>query len=238
MQSRKQFFAVPGRYPASIAALLLVLPGTALANTCTVSDHLAAESFVRDLHGYVSGKSGKNAADRAKLNAFIRAKVPVDLVSRYALGIHWRRATNRQRREYQKLFGETVIPGLAEQIVRYRAASYSIADNRSLQSNDRLVVANVRPAKGEILRVGWRLKIENCTATATDMIVDGVSLMVMKRQEYASVISKDGIDGLLKKMRTRAAQIKRGDDGSRRISQPEMGQFIKDLLRGAASKLQ
>ena len=126
---------------------------------------------------------------------------------------------------------------MAEQIIRYRAASYTIADNRLLQSNDRLVTANVTPAKGEFLKVGWRLKMENCKATATDMIVDGVSLMVMKRQEYASVISAEGIDGLLKRMRSKASQLQSGDSGGRKMSLSEMGRVIQDLLRGAASKL-
>jgi ABC-type transporter MlaC component len=110
MISRKHLAAALGRLAVPFAAFFVSAPGVALANTCAVSDHLAAEIFVRDLHGYVSGKSGKNAITEAKLNAFVRAKVPVDSISRYALGIHWRRATDKQRTEYQKLFGETVSP--------------------------------------------------------------------------------------------------------------------------------
>lgn len=237
MISREHLAAVRRRLTVPLAALLVIVPGFALANACAVSDQSVAESFVRDLHGYVSGKSTRNAVTEVKLSAFIRANVPVDIVSRYALGVHWRRATDTQRTEYQKLFAETVFPGLAEQIIRYRAASYTIADNRPLHSNERLVTTNVTPAKGDVLRVGWHLKIENCKATATDMIVDGVSLMVMKRQEYASVISADGIDGLLKKMRSKAIQIKGGDTAGRKMSQSEMGHVMRDLLRGAASKL-
>jgi phospholipid transport system substrate-binding protein len=224
------------RFALAFAATALLIPGGAAADICVVSDDAAAESFVRDLHGRVSGTAGKGMSARAKLNAFICAKVPVDVVSRYALGVHWRTATAGQRAEYQKLFELTVFPGLADQILRFRAARYTIVDNRHMQSNDRLVTANVTGAKGGVLKVGWRLNIQNCTATATDMIVDGVSLMVMKRQEFASVISREGIDGLIEKMRVKAIQIKGGDRAGRGMSQSEMGEIIEDLLRGAASK--
>lgn len=225
------------RLAVAFAAVAIAVPGVASANTCAVSDRAAAESSIRDLHGRVSGDAEKGTSHEADLNAFIHAKVPVDIVSRFALGVHWRRATPGQRTEYQTLFGKTVFPGLAEQILRYRTARYTIVDNRRLQTNDRLVTANVIGAQGEILRVGWRLKIDDCVATATDMIVDGVSLMVMKRQEFASVISANGMDGLLAKMRSKANRIADGKRSGRNMSQAEMGHIMQDLLRGAASKI-
>ncbi len=228
--------AFRGRLIPALGAVLIAVPVGVWANTCPVSDQAAAENFIRDLHAQASAKLPESEM-ASSMDAFIRAKVPVDIVSRYALGIHWRRATDKQRAEYQKLFGETVFPGLSEQILRYRKASYMVVDNRLLQSNDRLVTANVKMARGGIMRVGWRIRVDDCNATATDMIVDGVSLMVMKRQEFASVIAVDGMDGLLEKMRLKAAQIKGGTDVDRKMTHPEMGQVIEELLRGAASYL-
>lgn len=224
------------RFAAPLVALAVALPGAALANTCTVSDHAAAENFIRDLHTRVSVTAAPGANTDSDLAAFMRSKVQVDVVSRSALGVHWRRASDWQRAEYQDLFEKTVFPGLAGQILRYRGASYTIVDNRALQSNDRLVTANVKTGNGTGLKVGWRLKFDNCNATATDMIVDGVSLMVMKRQEFGSVISNHGLNGLLAKMRVKADRIKSGAADDPDISQAEMGEIVEDLLRGAAAK--
>lgn len=240
MNSRKtSAAALLGRLVIPVGAILVAVPFAATAATynCESSGQSVAETFIQDLHGEVSGETGNGAAQKSRLNEFIRAKVPVDEVSKFALGVHWRRATERQRTEYRKLFGETVFPTLAEQILRYRKAAYTIVDNRLLKSSDRLVTANVTGTQGGVLKVGWRLKIENCAATATDMIVDGVSLMVMKRQEFASVISTRGIDGLLAALRSKANRIRLGDTGSRQMSQSEMGEIIHDLLRGAAAKV-
>lgn len=233
---RKSIAALRGRFIPVLGAVLAALPVGALASTCPASDQAMAETFVRDLYDRATVKVADGAAEE-NLDAFIRAKVPVGTVSRYALGVHWRRATEAQRAEYEKLFGETVFPGLTEQILRYRAAAYTIVDNRLLQSNDRLVTAIVKGARGGAVKVGWRISVDECTATATDMIVDGVSLMVMKRQEYASVISAHGMGGLLERMRLKSARIRGGTDADRTLSQSEMGQVIEDLLRGAASKL-
>jgi phospholipid transport system substrate-binding protein len=220
-----------------LSVLLFAVPGTGAANTCDVSNHSTAENLIRELHDKVAGKGIKSGTAASNLDAFVRAKVPVDIVSRYALGIHSRRATPSQRTEYQKLFGDTVFPGLTKQILQYRDAAYTIVDNRPLQANDRLVTANVTAGKGNVLKIGWRIRIDGCTATATDMIVDGVSLMVMKRQEFASVISAEGMDGLLRKMRSKAVLIKDGDSSGRKISPSEMGHIMQDLLRGASSKI-
>lgn len=238
MLSRKYSTAgVLRRLAIPLAAFLVTAPGAAWANTCAQSNQSAAENLIRELHDSVAATGAKTGKTAPNLNAFIRAKVPVDIVSRYALGIHWRRATPQQRTEYQKLFGDTVFPGLAEQILRYRDATYTITDNRPLQANDRMVTAAVTADNGTLLKIGWRIRIDGCSATATDMIVDGVSLMVMKRQEFTSVISTEGMDGLLRKMRSKAVLIKDGDRAGRKISPSEMGHIMEDLLRGASSKI-
>lgn len=238
MEKNKKFAAVRfGRLAAPVAATLLAIPGMAYGNTCAVSNHAAAENFIRDLHRQVSETAAQDRNSVSKLNNFIRAKVPVEIVSKGALGIHWRQASNDQRTEYRKLFEKTVFPGLADQILRYRGATYTIVDNRSLQSNDRLVSANVKAKKGAVMKVGWRLKFDNCNPIATDMFVDGVSLMVMKRQEFASVISNHGIDGLLARMRVKADRMKQGASTESKMSPAEMGEIVQDLLRGAAAKV-
>jgi ABC-type transporter MlaC component len=59
----------------------------------------------------------------------------------------------------------------------------------------------VRPANGPALAVAWRLRDQ----AILDLVVEGVSLLITQRAEFATVIERRDVDGLLADLRARAA---------------------------------
>ncbi len=67
--------------------------------------------------------------------------------------------------------------------------------------NDVLVSATFKRANGQDLPVDWRLReFPNKGPQVIDVMVGGTSFLLLKRDEFASIIDKRGADGLLEYM--------------------------------------
>jgi phospholipid transport system substrate-binding protein len=57
------------------------------------------------------------------------------------------------------------------------------------------------------MKLDWRLVAENGTYKISDVIVEGISMMVTQRSEFASVVQRNGgqVRGLIAMMRERTA---------------------------------
>ncbi len=53
-----------------------------------------------------------------------------------------------------------------------------------------------------------------------DVLIDGISLTLTQRSEFASVISREGLDGMLAVLRARVARQMDGSGGNLRIALP------------------
>ena len=60
------------------------------------------------------------------------------------------------------------------------------------------------PTNGQPLALDWRLRAGDSGPVIIDLIVEGASLLVSQRSEFAAVIERQDIDGLLAELRARA----------------------------------
>ena len=54
------------------------------------------------------------------------------------------------------------------------------------------------------MNVDWRLRVQDDQPVIIDLIIEGVSLLVTQRSEFAAVIERSDMDGLLAELRARA----------------------------------
>ena len=61
------------------------------------------------------------------------------------------------------------------------------------------------------MKIDWRLVTDNGTYKITDIIVEGISMMVTQRSEFASVVQRNGgqVRGLIAMMREKTASAAR-----------------------------
>jgi len=61
------------------------------------------------------------------------------------------------------------------------------------------------------MKIDWRLVAENGTYKISDVIVEGISMMVTQRSEFASVVQRNGgqVRGLIAMMREKTASAAR-----------------------------
>ncbi len=160
----------------------------------------------------VLGPDGqKDEAQLQKLTGLLKDAINLDTTGRLILAKNWRSASDEQRAAYLDLFRPYALDNLASKI---RASSaeiplkdFEIIKGEPVGKKDVLVSTDLFWPGYPPYRLDWRLRSrDDGSLQAIDVVVEGVSMVVTQRAEFASVIERRGFDGLLARMRD---QVKR-----------------------------
>lgn len=202
---------------AGLALALTALPVAAWAEDGVASTHAEAVKspvgkFVQDLgNNAISILASKNltAAQRDdKFRDILRNSFDLMTIGRFVIGRSWNAATPDQQKEYMHLFQELVIKTYGERLTLYTGEGFVVTGVRPETEKDTVVNSQItHPDGSEPTKVDWRVRNRDGKLGVIDVVVEGVSMSVTQKQEYAAVIqSNDGqISALLDKMRQQLA---------------------------------
>ena len=155
----------------------------------------------------VLGPSGqKDEQQLDKLTQLLNDAVNLDTTGRLILAKNWRSASDEQRAAYLDLFKPYALDNLASKIRASSAEipleSFEIVKGEPVGKNDVLVSTDLFWPGYPPYRLDWRLRShDDGSFQAIDVVVEGISMVVTQRAEFASVIERSGMDGLLAEMR-------------------------------------
>jgi phospholipid transport system substrate-binding protein len=158
--------------------------------------------FVRSLGDEVVAilKSQHQKQRKQKFHQIFLTAFDVDAMAQFAAGNYWRRADDRQKQEYVKLFADYVATLYANKFADYAGQSFKIVSERV--SGDNVAVEGVIVQGQQApLRFDFRLRRTEAGFKIADVYVEGMSLLITKRDEFMTVLSREGMDGLLQRLR-------------------------------------
>ena len=145
---------------------------------------------------------------RAALRGLVRRGFNLELTSQFVLGKYWNQATAKQRARFLDLFTEYLLNSYARHLGSYRAETLTIVGSHPVGHKDVLVETSVEGSDGAANPI-WRVRAEAGAYKIIDVSIAGVSLALTQRREFAAVINRQGLDGLLDMLREKlAAQAK------------------------------
>ncbi len=180
---------------AAVGALALASPARA------GSFDSEAKRFVGSLGDktavMIRDESTESEAERVqKLYGFVDDVVDVPAIARFTLGRYWRRASEQQRAEFMELFRGYVAFSVADRIKALAGAAITVQKVipvKASKARDVLVICRIEIRQGRSLAVVWRVRKTEAGPRLVDVIVEGVSMAVVQREEFASVIrAKEG----------------------------------------------
>lgn len=126
-------------------------------------------------------------------------------ISRFSLGRYWRVASDVQREEYMSLFRDMVIRVYSERFHDYKGQSFEVRGARSEGVKDTIVTSFIVPSSGSKIQVDWRVRAKDDGYKIVDVIVEGVSMSLTQRSDFAAVIQRGGgnVEALLDHLRSR-----------------------------------
>jgi phospholipid transport system substrate-binding protein len=207
----------------SIGRRRLLLAGGALVSwlarrrpALAVPSTGAAEEVVRRLVDQVwqlLAAGGIADVDQERLLLVLEEGTDLSLLGQLVLGRYWRQATDRQRAEYLRLFRRYMLQTFLQRLRQYVGSElgfagerFQIIASRPVGERDVLVQSRVTPPSSQPLRVDWRLRERPGEPVIIDLIVEGISLLVTQRSEFAAVLERGGVDRLLTELQARISQ--------------------------------
>jgi phospholipid transport system substrate-binding protein len=134
----------------------------------------------------------------------------VNAISRFVVGNAWRTASDAEREEYRKLFEDYVVAAYTARLSAYSGEQFQVKDE--VAAGDDIVVNSLilRPSGGPPTRVEWRVRNSENGAKIVDVVVEGVSMAITQRSEFAAVMQQGGkgLGSLNDKLRDKVSKPK------------------------------
>lgn len=171
-----------------------------------------ARKFIQNLGDtaikILSDKSVTKEAAAKTFHDMLVNDFDLDLLGKFALGgNNWKSATPAQRQEYQKLFEKLVVQIYNDRFSLYNGETWTVVEGKAEDDRDTYVSGLIQKpnASAKPVHVDWRVRNKGGRQQVIDVIVEGVSMTVTQRSEFAAVIQKSGgdLDAFLKTLSDR-----------------------------------
>ena len=153
----------------------------------------------------LTGKDINRKTREDRVRKILRDNFDVAAIGKFALGPYWREATEGQKKEYMNLFEDMVVQTYTTRFEDYSGQQLKVEGSESAGSSDYMVTSKVIQKDGPPVNLQWRVRKKDGGLRVVDVVVEGVSMSVTQRSDFASVIQSGGgkLDALIAHLRDR-----------------------------------
>jgi phospholipid transport system substrate-binding protein len=177
---------------------LLACSSMAMAQT-------APDALVRQISTEVieTAKADKaiQAGDVGRIVTLVDTKVMphvnFEAMTRSAVGPQWRSATPEQRKRLQDEFKTLLVRVYAGALTQVKDQTVEVTKTLPVPGGSQQVVQTEVRGKGEPIKLDYRLDKLEADWKIIDVNVGGIWLVTSYRSQFATEISKGGLDGLI-----------------------------------------
>lgn len=193
------------RFLLTIVSVLIGSASLTVAPTAIAAD---ANVFMNELWNRAIEVLSKKAPLEERLARFrqlFHADFDGPGIARFVLGRYWRSATEEEQQEYLKLFENYVVFVYGTRLSNFNGETFKVRGSRTDESGTVVSTDIISPGGEPPIKIDWRLVADKGAFKINDVIIEGISMMVTQRSEFASVIQRHGgqVGGLLSLMRER-----------------------------------
>ncbi len=162
------------------------------------------QSMGNNAIGFLSNPKLSISQKEKEFKKLLQSNFDMNTIGRFALGRNWKAASPAEQKEYQKLFEQMIIRVYSSRFNDYQGEDFTVDNVRANGSKDALVTSYIVPSAGSKVKVDWRVRADKSgNYKIIDVIVEGVSMSLTQRSEFASIIQRGGgkMDVLLEHLR-------------------------------------
>lgn len=141
---------------------------------------------------------------RATFEVILRENFDLPRIGQLALGRYWRYANATQKAEYLALFPGHIVQSYSVLMAAYTDERLEVGRVETASGKDAVVHSKVLRSRGPAIHITWRVRHSRDGLKVVDVSVEGISMVITKRAEFSSVARKRGVDGLLRRLRSRS----------------------------------
>jgi len=133
----------------------------------------------------------------------------VPTIARFVLGRYWRVATDAEKAEYLKLFEDFIVQTYIQRFNDFAGAQLRVLQTRSGQDGEVIATLDAALPGKPAARFDVRMRRDAGAFKIFDVVVEGISMSVTQRDDFAAVIQRSGgkVEGLLASLREKTRTV-------------------------------
>ena len=154
--------------------------------------------FIQSTVNRASETLSKNISKQEKINELkLIAKEAVDIrgIGSYTLGSNRKNLNDNQKKKYFDLFENYFLKSFSSRLAEYTDPKIQVQSKKILNKNYTIVNSVLASTSNRLqIKIDWRVYTKNPdNPLIRDLIIEGLSLAVAQRAEFASILnSNDG----------------------------------------------
>jgi phospholipid transport system substrate-binding protein len=191
----------------SLALIVLVHSGWSQAAQAANE----ASGFVQNLGdqamGVLQDDGGTLAQRETQFRIILVEGFDLKLIGRFVLGGYWRKASEDQRENYLRAFGEFIVRKYSAMLGGYSEEKMTVVSEQAAGEKDIIVRTRIDRPSGPPIEADWRVRGQGGKLRIIDVMVEGISMAVTQRAEFRSVVRRHGIDGLIQILDAQSSKL-------------------------------
>ncbi|GAB4516702.1 MAG: hypothetical protein Kow00133_00680 [Amphiplicatus sp.] len=169
----------------------------------------AAIAFAQELTDKATAAlTDESLSEEARLDRFqlvLAEGLALDVIGRFMLGETRKTMTPEQIARYEAVFPDYITRLYAEQFSDIVGRKLEVLEARRLGARDVIVRTQFPRSDGPPIMVDWRVReLRDGGRKMIDIIVSGVSIMLVKREEFSAFVAQNGVDALIERLEQEA----------------------------------
>jgi phospholipid transport system substrate-binding protein len=199
------------RFLLTTLGLLIAIASPAIAPNATAADPSVFMSDMWKRAAEILGKKAPQTERLARFRELFQASFDGPGIARFVLGRYWRSASPDEQQEFLSLFEDYVVFVYGTRFSSLNGEKLKIRGSRAEEGGVIVSTEMINPGSEAPVKIDWRLVTDRGVFKINDVVIEGISMMVTQRSEFASVIQRHGgqVSGLLSMMRekTKTASV-------------------------------
>lgn len=164
-----------------------------------------AKALTADATKALTDESADETTQLTNFQGVLSDGLALETIGRFMLGETRGDLTDAQTARYNAVFPDYITKLYAEQFDEIVGKPLEVTDAREIGRKDVIVRTQFERADDSPILVDWRVReLKSGERKAIDIIVQGVSIMLVKREEFSSFIATNGVDALLDRLELEA----------------------------------
>ena len=182
--------------PALIIAALVAAglpPGPARADEFSDGAKKFIEILTSDAISMLTVENISKIERSDRFRRLMNENFAIKGIAKFVLGRHWRKANESEKKEYLQLFEDLLVATYADRFAKYSGEKLLVNESEVRGKGDALVhTIMIRVDGAKPLKVAWRVRGKSGIYKIVDIMVEGISMVVTQKSEFASFIKKNG----------------------------------------------
>jgi phospholipid transport system substrate-binding protein len=149
--------------------------------------------------------AAKKTVRRQEMRKVIDERFDFEEMAKRSLGIYWSKATPEEQKEYVVSFSELLMQTYMERLEGVKPGMVNIKEEK-IKDNKSLIKTSVK-IDNDVFPIDYKLIYEAGSWQVYDVIIENIGLVANYRLEFAGIIRKEKMAGLLVKLKEKVAKL-------------------------------